>query len=74
MKPWGLVTVGAAVEICSCGTAGWVYYNTGLTKGPDGYVLLMEASHPKEIVGEPFTHFFAASKDLKNWEIGRAHV
>ncbi len=48
---------------------GWVYYNTGLTKGPDGYVLLMEASDPVEIVGEKFTHFFATSKDLVNWEL-----
>lgn len=48
---------------------GWVYYNTGLTKGPDGYVLLMESSHPKEIVGVPFTHFFAKSDDLKHWEM-----
>lgn len=47
---------------------GWVYYNTGLTKGPDGYVLLMEASHPKEHVGNfPFTHFFATSPDLQEW-------
>ena len=38
---------------------GWKYYNTGLTKGPDGYVLLMEASDPKEFVGDkPFTFFF----------------
>lgn len=46
---------------------GWTYYNTGLTKGPDGYVLLMECSSPKEIVGVPFTHFFASSPDLKDW-------
>jgi len=47
---------------------GWVYYNTGLTKGPDGYVLLMEASDPKEYVGDyPFTHFFATSPDLITW-------
>ena len=47
---------------------GWVYYNTALTKGPDGYVLLMEASHPKEYVGAyPFTFFFATSPDLVNW-------
>ena len=47
---------------------GWVYYNTALTKGPDGYVLLMEASHPKEYVGNyPFTLFFATSPDLINW-------
>ena len=47
---------------------GWVYYNTALTKGPDGYVVLMEASEPKEYVGDhPFTLFFAKSPDLKSW-------
>ena len=48
---------------------GWVYYNSSLTKGPDGYVILMEASHPKEHVGPcPFTFFFATSPDLKTWK------
>ncbi len=46
---------------------GWVYYNTALTKGPDGYVLLMEASDPAEYVGVKFTFFFAKSPDLKEW-------
>lgn len=46
---------------------GWVYYNTSITKGPDGYVILMEASQPAELVGEPFTLFFASSPDLVNW-------
>ena len=48
---------------------GWRYVNTGLTKGPDGYVLLMEALAPLEIVGVPYTHFFAKSPDLKQWEL-----
>lgn len=47
---------------------GWCYYNTALTKGPDGYVLLMECSDPPEIIGQKFTYFFATSKDLYNWE------
>ena len=47
---------------------GWIYYNTSLTRGPDGYVLLLEASEPKEFVGDyPFTLFFATSPDLKEW-------
>ena len=46
---------------------GWVYYNTGLTKGPDGYVILMEASDPRDIVKNKFTHFFATSPDMINW-------
>lgn len=46
---------------------GWVYYNTALTKGPNGYVLLMEAGDPEEYVGVKFTFFFATSPDLKEW-------
>ena len=48
---------------------GWAYFNTSLTKGPDGYVLLMEAGKPREHVGaHPFTLFFAFSKDMIHWE------
>lgn len=46
---------------------GWCYYNTSLTRGPEGYVLLLEASHPAEEVGVPFTFFFATSPDLVSW-------
>lgn len=46
---------------------GWSYCNTSLTKGPDGYVLLMEAGSPIEYVVEPYTLFFATSPDLVNW-------
>ena len=42
---------------------GWRYYNTSLTKGPDGYVLCMESDY----TGIPFTCFFAVSKDMINW-------
>ena len=46
---------------------GWKLYNTSLTKGPDGYVLCMEASEPTELVGILFTAFFARSTDLVHW-------
>ncbi len=46
---------------------GWVYYNTGLTKSPDGYAIILESSSPKEYNPNPFTHFFATSPDLKTW-------
>ena len=40
-----------------------------LVKGPDGYVLLMEANRPREHVGpHPFTLFFAFSRDMVHWE------
>ncbi len=45
---------------------GWRYYNTALTKGPHGYVLLMESDHP-QYCGVPFTFFFATSPDMVNW-------
>ncbi len=48
---------------------GWKYYNTSLTKGPDGYVLCIEAGEPAEYVGVPFTCFFAKSKDLVSWTL-----
>lgn len=48
---------------------GWGLLNTALTKGPDGYVILMECYAPQEHVGKyPYTFFFARSKDLVNWE------
>lgn len=52
---------------------GWLYCNTTLVKGPDGYVLLMEADGrnvSEEIagyVGMFYTFFFATSKDMVNW-------
>ena len=47
---------------------GWQYYNTSLARGPEGYVLLLEAGAPAEEVGlRPFTFFFAASPDLERW-------
>ena len=46
---------------------GWRYFNTSMTKGPDGYVLCMEAAEPREEVGIPFTAFFATSPDLIRW-------
>ncbi|MBR5543023.1 MAG: hypothetical protein IKU65_02870 [Oscillospiraceae bacterium] len=45
---------------------GWRYYNNQITKGPDGYVIVLESDHP-EYAGEPFTMFFAKSPDLKEW-------
>ena len=48
---------------------GWGLLNTALTKGPDGYVLLMECYAPEKEVGPyPYTFFFAFSKDLVHWE------
>ena len=46
---------------------GWRFFNTSMTKGPDGYVLAVEANEPAEYVGIPFTAFFAVSPDMVHW-------
>ena len=52
---------------------GWNYCNTAMVKGPDGYVLLLEADSrgvSEEIakaVGHFYTYFFATSPDMVNW-------
>ena len=52
---------------------GWAYCNVCLTKGEDGYVLLLEADSRNvspeiaQAVGHYYTYFFATSKDLVNW-------
>ena len=47
---------------------GWKYFNSSLTKGPNGYVLCMEAGYPPEHVGPfLFTCFFATSPDMVHW-------
>ena len=46
---------------------GWRLFNTSLTKGPEGYVICMEANEPRDAVGVPFTAFFATSPDLVEW-------
>lgn len=59
---------------------GWVYFNSQITKGPDGYVIIIESGpdayphlsdndYPKKYVGtKGWTMFFAKSPDLVNWE------
>ena len=46
---------------------GWRFFNTSLTKGPEGYILAVEAGEPAEFVGVPFTVFFAVSDDMSRW-------
>lgn len=47
----------------------WVAYNTTMCRAGDKYVLGFELGKPSELVGEPFTMFFAESRDLKNWSV-----
>jgi len=46
---------------------GWLFCNTSMTKGPDGYVIAVEANEPAEYVGIPYTVFFAVSLDMVHW-------
>lgn len=47
---------------------GFQFFNTAAAKNENGYVMAVEANEPKELVGVPFTCFFAKSDDLVNWE------
>ncbi len=48
---------------------GWKLYNTSVCKGPNDYVMAIEVGGPPEIAGQPFTMYFAASKDLMSWQM-----
>ncbi|MBE6356219.1 MAG: hypothetical protein E7058_03800 [Lentisphaerae bacterium] len=45
----------------------WAGYNTSVCRADDRFVMVFELGKPDEIVGEPFTMFFAESTDLVNW-------
>ena len=47
----------------------WKGYNTTMCKDGDRYVLAFELGAPRELVGKPFTMFFAESTDLVNWKV-----
>ncbi|MBQ7190857.1 MAG: hypothetical protein IJR99_15735 [Kiritimatiellae bacterium] len=47
---------------------GWSGYNTSVCKAGDRYVMVYELGKPKELVGHPFTMFFAESRDLRDWK------
>ena len=58
---------------------GWVYFNSSIAKGPNGYVIVLESGpdaypylnnwqYPKKYVSNNgWTLFFATSPDLVNW-------
>jgi hypothetical protein len=48
---------------------GWGLYNTSVCKAEGRYVMAVEVGKPKEVVGVPFTIFFAESKDLLTWKL-----
>jgi len=48
---------------------GWELFNTSVCKADGRYVMAVEVGAPKEIVGVPFTIFFAQSNDLLTWKL-----
>jgi hypothetical protein len=48
---------------------GWELFNTSVCKADGRYVMAVEVGGPKEVVGVPFTIFFAESQDLLNWKL-----
>jgi alpha-L-fucosidase len=48
---------------------GWELFNTSVCKANGRYVMAIEVGGPKEVVGVPFTIFFAESKDLLAWKL-----
>jgi hypothetical protein len=48
---------------------GWGLYNTSVCKAGGRYVMAVEVGEPKEVVGVPFTIFFAESRDLLTWKL-----
>lgn len=47
----------------------WAGYNTTMCRAGDRFILSFELGKPRELVGQPFTMFFAESKDLKTWTL-----
>ena len=47
---------------------GWAGYNTSVCKAGDRYVMVFELGKPCDLVGRPFTMFFAESRDLREWK------
>jgi hypothetical protein len=48
---------------------GWELFNTSVCKAGGRYVMAVEVGGPKEVVGVPFTIFFAESTDLLTWKV-----
>jgi hypothetical protein len=47
----------------------WELYNTSVCKADGRFVMAFEVGGPREVVGVPFTIFFAQSPDLEHWKL-----
>ncbi len=48
---------------------GWETYNTSICRAGDRFIMVFELGKPEELVGQPFTMFFAESTDLREWKV-----
>ncbi len=48
---------------------GYGIFNTSLCRADDRFVLMFEVGKPPEVAGVPFTARFAASQDMRRWEL-----
>jgi hypothetical protein len=48
---------------------GWALFNTSVCKADSRYVMAIEVGEPRDVVGTPFTTFFAESTNLLDWEM-----
>jgi hypothetical protein len=48
---------------------GWELFNTSVCRADGRYVMAIEVGGPKDVVGVPFTIFFAESKDFLAWKM-----
>jgi hypothetical protein len=53
-----------ALNLPGCGI-----FNTSLCHAAGRYAMMFELGKPKDLVGRPFTGFFAFSDDLKRWDV-----
>ena len=47
----------------------WCAFNTSICQADDRYLMVFELNKPEELVGVPFTMFFAESTDLVHWRV-----
>ena len=47
----------------------WQGYNTSVCRADGRFVMVFELGAPQEMVGIPFTMFFAESQDLREWRV-----
>ena len=47
----------------------WNGFNTSICRADDRFLMVFELEKPDELVGVPYTMFFAESRDLEHWSV-----